>query len=211
MKRDDLTAVVTHYNTPRDLLLRALASLDKFKIPYIIVDDGSDQEFVDGLRRFDDRVIYLKENMGQAFAFYAGAYAVKTKWTMKLDSDDFIIGAPIYNDGYDAHVPKIRYDAPVTHKGLMAKPYCYFSGSVIRASYACKAYSTVRRRLNDDVEAYAHLIGIGAKIATYEENWYHYSREDRKDSVSKIHSISDKKEAQNEIEKIIVDRYGEFV
>jgi len=210
MRHDNLTAVVTHYNTPRDLLVRALASLDKFKIPYIIVDDGSDQEFVDGLREFGDRVIYLKKNIGQAQAFYTGAYAVKTKWTLKLDSDDYITDHPVYDDTHDAHVPKIKYDAPITHKGLMAVPYCYFSGSVIKTSFSCASYAKVTRRLNDDVEAYAHLIGLGAKIATYESSWYKYAS-DKPKSVSKSHNISEKKQAQREIRQLITEEYGEFV
>jgi len=198
----ELTAIVSNYNTPDFLLDRAISSLEKFGINYIITDDGSDD--VSNLEKYGDRVLYLGKNHGQGFAVYAGAYAVKTKWLLKMDSDDFLLDHPIYDDNTDVHIShKPGYEFRPEVEAILARPYAFLGGAVVKTSCMIKAYSgLVSVRLFEDVEAVAKLIANGCSFRYYDEKWYEYTR-DRVDSVGNVNSRGAKIQALANITEVL--------
>jgi len=175
MRHDNLTAVIPHYNTPKSLLARAIKSLDKYGIKYIIVDDGSDEKHKAGLLQYKDRVIFLKENKGQGYANYVGFYAVETKWAMRMDSDDYLTTDPSYDDEAVVHTQASIYPQPKSANELFAKPYAYLAGAVARSSVYVKVYSDiVSVRMMEDIEAMGNMFGNNMTMKHHDTIWYAY-------------------------------------
>lgn len=91
-----LSVVIPVYNTAQDLFRRCLQSLAGFdELETIIVDDGSNS---DSWRRLETVIeellphalVYRKENGGQNSARSFGALKAQGKYTLFLDSDDYL-------------------------------------------------------------------------------------------------------------------------
>jgi len=200
---DDLTAVIPHYNTPKALLERAILSLDKYGISYIIVDDGSAEEYKVGLLEYGNKVIYLDHNQGQGVANKYGFLAVKTKWAMKIDSDDYLIDEPIYDNTADIHTTPTIYPCPNSFVELMNKPYAYLGGAVCLSDVYATVYDAcVDPRLFEDISAMATMFGLGYTMKHHDERWHFYDvgREGSITTLSTAKQIA-------EVKKKIHERY----
>jgi PST family polysaccharide transporter len=88
-----VSIVINNYNYGR-FVRRAIESAFSQTYPnveVIVVDDGSRDESRDIIKEFADRaILVLKENGGQASAFNAGIAQARGKFTLLLDSDDYL-------------------------------------------------------------------------------------------------------------------------
>jgi len=132
MDKNDITVVVTHYNTPDKLMQRCIASLEKYGLKYIIIDDGSDDEHVSNLSKYKNVTIYLRENTGPYIAWKHGLECVDTKYVMRVDSDDYIIGVPDVSTGRDAYVNNLHGKISLAPKTFRENPFAGLGGIVVK-------------------------------------------------------------------------------
>ena len=133
MSNKDITAVVTHYNIPKELFVKCMDSLEKYGINAIIVDDASDYEFRKNLEPYPN-VIQLNENVGPYKAFLVGLNNVTTKYVMKVDADDYIIGVPDISTGEDAYINNIDGKISLDPVKFRRFPYAGMNGATVKTS-----------------------------------------------------------------------------
>lgn len=143
MDNKDITAIITNYNIPKNLLLRCVKSIEEQGIEYIIVDDCS-TENKNYLVNFKN-VHYLKKNSGTYKAFEYGLNLVKTKYTMRVDADDYIVGVPDTSSDMDGYINNIHGKITLNIDDFVKKPYAGLNGAVIKTDIFKKEwYSDLR-------------------------------------------------------------------
>jgi glycosyltransferase involved in cell wall biosynthesis len=202
MKLSNLTVVVTHYNTPENLLDRAIRSIIEHELQYIIVNDCSDPEFTQFLDKYGDRVLHLTKRMGQSGAMYAGMFAVSSPYVMRFDSDDVLIDIPDKYTGVDVTMQRSKYDIPTTPEQLRKRPYAYLSGAVLRVSSTIKLWSDNIEYLHDDIEFMYRMFKSRLKVQHSPKKWYKYMS-DREDSKTKLATIKEKRETQERLHRLL--------
>jgi glycosyltransferase involved in cell wall biosynthesis len=198
MNLDNLTAVITHYNTPEWLITRAVESIEKHGIDYIIVNDCSAPQFTGFLDKFGNSVLHLCERRGQSGAMYAGMYAASTPYVMRFGSDDILIGLPDEYEDVDVVMPKNKYPIPTTPEELRRSPYTYLNGAIFRVATTLRLWGENRDMLHDDIEFMYRMFSAKLKTKHSSKKWYEYTS-DRKDSVTKTTSLIEKKACQERL------------
>ena len=131
MGNKDITAVVTHYNIPKELFVKCMDSLEEYGINAIVVDDASDLEFRKNLEPYRN-VIQLNENVGHYEAFLVGLKKVTTKYVMIVDADDYILGIPDVSTGEDAYINNIEGKIFLDPVKFRRFPYAGMNGATVK-------------------------------------------------------------------------------
>jgi len=92
--KNNLSIIMTYYNTPNEYFINSINSIIFFNIPIYIYDDGSSEKYKNYLKKYEKydniNIIYNNENKGQATATYELLKYVNTKYILRIDSDDVI-------------------------------------------------------------------------------------------------------------------------
>lgn len=152
-----ITALVTHYNKPPELLKRCIDSIEKFGLDYVIVDDGSEKT---GHLSEYKNVIYLKENVGTYKAFRIGIESINTLYTMRVDADDYISGVPDIGKGLDAYINNIDGKITLDPQKFSERPYAGFNGAVVKTKVLCEMWFS-------GVRYYGDIINFSRLISQY--------------------------------------------
>jgi glycosyltransferase involved in cell wall biosynthesis len=198
MNFSNLTVIITHYNTPEWLLDRAVKSILKRGLSFIIVNDYSDSQYTHFLDKYGERVLNVDRRMGTAGAMYAGMFAAKTPYVMRFDSDDILIGDPGDYTGVDVTMQAHEYNIPRDSRELADRPDAYIGGAIFRVNTTIKLFAEVENFLHDDIELMYKI--FEAKLKTYvsSKKWYLYTS-DREDSKTKKATLIEKKEQQDKL------------
>jgi glycosyltransferase involved in cell wall biosynthesis len=207
MELDDLTVIVSNYNTPIALLERAISAIKSYNLKYLIVDDGSSDEHRKLLAQFGDNVLYLPENQGQAKARLAGFKAATTKWVMNHDSDDYLISTPVICEYAEINLSPTVKPELLNIEQLFAIPYAYLNGAIMTKCAALLIYEGVETRLNDDIEAMSNAIGYKVTRITHKKPWYYYDS-GREGSITKTHSFKEKVAAREGMKKRHMEKFN---
>jgi len=149
-----ITAVVTNYNKPPDILKRCIDSIMAQGLEYILVDDNSDE--TSHLSSYEN-VIKLQKNVGAYKAFDEGLKLVNTEYVIRIDGDDFLTGLPYVCGGYDAYISNIDGRATVDPDKFIDRPYALISGAIIKTKAMRDVWGT-GLRFYGDILNYARLI-----------------------------------------------------
>lgn len=151
-----ITAIITHYNIPKNLLDRCIDSVNRFNLDYIIVDDCSKKEYKENLRKYDN-VLYLKENLGVAQATIEALKNVKSDYIYRIDADDYILGVPDISSNEDAYINRFNGKISLNFNEFIKRPYAGLNGSVIKTHIAKKIWD-VNIRYYEDIIIFSRLI-----------------------------------------------------
>ena len=93
--KSNLSIIVIAYNTPEQYLQKCIESIIKqtySQIEIIIVDDGSENNISETIKKYNDNRIKIirQENQGESVARNVGIQATTTDNIMFVDSDDWI-------------------------------------------------------------------------------------------------------------------------
>lgn len=104
--------IITYYDIPVDMLAECIGSILALSLPktereIIVVDDGSENCPLDGLKDYRNDIIYIRtENCGLSSARNAGIETSKGKYVQFVDGDDALVPTP-----YEHCLDIIRCDA----------------------------------------------------------------------------------------------------
>jgi glycosyltransferase involved in cell wall biosynthesis len=167
-----ITAVVTNYNKPPSIVERCIRSIEDHGLKYIIVDDGSDDR--SHLKKYD-RVVELEKNVGTYKAFEIGLALVDTKYVMRVDSDDYIVGVPDVSSGCDAYVNTLNRKVSLNPEEFLRRPYAGLNGITVKTEILKREwYSYVRYAA--DIIIYMRLIRR-YKCCANKDDLYVYDRQ----------------------------------
>lgn len=169
---NNTTILVTHWNTPPELFSRCIDSVIKTGLPYIIVDDGSDKSFRDGLEKYNN-VTYLHKNMGLHKALKIGVELVETEFVTKCDSDDFFKFAPIFSGTCDAYVNSFDGKISLDHEEFCKRPFAALNGATIKTEVFKEINYKGNYRAMGDIITFSRLLRK-YKVTYYEEDCYEY-------------------------------------
>ncbi|RRD00894.1 glycosyltransferase family 2 protein [Prevotella sp. OH937_COT-195] len=105
--------IVTTYNLPDEMLKECLQSitalsLNHREVEIIVVDDGSDEDTLSGIREICDNIIYIRQpNKGVSVARNMGLKIASGKYIQFIDGDDKLILA-----GYEHCLDIVRFKDP---------------------------------------------------------------------------------------------------
>jgi len=192
----DITVVVTNYNYGRYLgrCIRSLISqdLDQKSYEIIVVDDGSTDDSLEHLQVYsaDVRIIALNENFGLSHAANTGMRAAKSRYVVRVDSDDFVhrsflstllLGFELHGKDYEA----ISCDyIKVTPSGE-AMAYGEAESQPIACGIAFKAdilevlgYYNKNLRINEEIDLRTRFSAEGFRIKNIALPLYRYVKHD---------------------------------
>jgi len=167
-----ITAVVTNYNKPPWALSRCIASIEKYDIPYILVDDASSNNPI--LEDYKN-VIRLKDNVGPYKAFEAGLNEVSTEYVMRVDADDYIYGVPDISDGYEAYINNLDSRVYTTIPEFLDSPYAGLNGLVIKTE-VCKKLWYTGLKYHADIVIFCRILR-GCRFYVNPKSIYFYDKE----------------------------------
>jgi len=126
MTSNQITILITYYNTNYDIFKETLTSVRTLQIkknnnsPIIIIDDGSNKEYKENIYKIIDElelknttIYHLEQNMNLTYAVWYGLSKINTDYTMRLDSDDIIYYVPVCNDNVDVI---LKYKTAESHE-----------------------------------------------------------------------------------------------
>lgn len=167
----DITAVITNYNKPPEILDRCIRSIVDLGVGYILVDDFSENRSHIG--RYENTIL-LDRNTGAYPAFLSGLNEVKTKYVMRVDADDYIIGIPNICGNYDAYISNTDNRATLDVEEFIKKPYSTISGAVVLTDVMLDIWGT-ELKYYGDILNYTRLINrYKCKIV---DSFYVYDRD----------------------------------
>ena len=151
MKSNDITILISYYNTKYEIFKETLMSLKTIQIkknnksPIIIINDGSDKKFINNIYKIikeidlkNITVYHLEKNMNLTYCIWYGLSKVNTKYTMRLDSDDIIYYVPTCNIDVDVI---FKYKTAESHeKWLKNDGNSHLPGIVMRTDMYKKMY-----------------------------------------------------------------------
>lgn len=167
-----ITAVITNYNKPPEILKRCIDSVVAQGLKYILVDDASDS--TEHLEQYEN-VIMLDENVGAYKAFEIGLNLVDTRYVMRVDGDDYITGVPQIDENYDAIFLNIDGKVTLDVEEFICRPYAGLNGGIIRTNIMKKEWFS-------GVLYYGDIINFVKIISKYkckllDESTYVYDRD----------------------------------
>ena len=196
-----ITAIITNYNKPPEILKRCIDSVVAQRVKYIIIDDASDN--TEHLKQYEN-VITLDKNVGFYSAFLVGLKQVSTEYVLKVDADDYITGIPDISSGYDAYINNIDEKITLIPEKFIARPYAGLGGAVVKSDVLLDVWGT-------DLKYYGDIVNFTRLISRYkcklnDECLYVYDKKysliTSMDFSTRMEWITKaKKLAQNEINK----------
>ena len=161
-----LTAIVTYYHTKTlEQLKRCIDSLDQFHIKWILVDDHSDNRPPYPHLRTD-------KNLGPYGAFELALEHVRTPWVMRVDCDDYLISAPVFDESYDAWCNDFNGKVNLDPEDFFKKPYAGLAGIVVKTPIMRRVWTSELVTLGDMV--IFHRLLRQFKVTKYEKDCYVY-------------------------------------
>ncbi len=142
-----ITALVTNYNKPESVVRRCVDSVRSAGLPCVLVDDGSDDRAF--LETLECELLLLPKNIGHYRAFRAGLEMVETPYVMRVDSDDYITGAPDVSDGFDAYVNNIDDRISLDPEAMVRRPYAALNGITVKTEVMKKVWFTGLKGVGD--------------------------------------------------------------
>jgi glycosyltransferase involved in cell wall biosynthesis len=192
--KDISTVIVTHYNTEKSLMDRCIRSIEKFGIPYIIVDDGSDNP---DLNYNAEKIIYLPENKGTYYAFNEALKHVKTEYTTRMDSDDYFHNDVIIDTDYEVNINTIRGKRiQLDVKSFLSNLFAGLNGISVKTDILKKEWYYNTKQYGDII-IFARLLKY--KCRYYDICNYTYT----KDSKNRISNTKNKINLINKSKEII--------
>lgn len=192
----DISVVVTNYNYGRYLgrCIRSLVSqdLDQKNYEIIVVDDGSTDDSLDHLQVYgaDVSIIALGENFGLGYAANTGLKAAKSRYVVRVDSDDFVhrsflstllLGFELHGRDYEA----ISCDYVKVTPGGETIAYGDAESEPIACGIAFKAdilevlgYYNRNLRINEEIDLKARFAAEGFRIKNVTLPLYRYVKHD---------------------------------
>lgn len=130
----DLSVIIPVYNVKPYLkdCLNSLNVQTARNVEFILVDDGSTDGSAELLDSFANtekraRVIHLPQNMGTAYARQVGITAACSKFTMFVDSDDFLttrnVLSELINLANEANADLVQFSIKIAGNDAKAKDY----------------------------------------------------------------------------------------
>lgn len=170
-----ITALITNYNKPEDIVRRCVDSVNRAGLHCIVVDDGSaDREF---LRALDCELLLLPKNIGHYKAFRAGLELVEGEYVMRVDSDDTIVGVPDVSDGYDAYINNLDGRISLDAVEMIRRPYAGLNGITVKTEVMKDVWFTGLRGTGDLV-IFVNLV-LNYRCKMNDECLYVYDKEHR--------------------------------
>jgi hypothetical protein len=200
IKNEDITFLYTYYDTPVELFENSLKSVINRGIKILIVDDMSSEEGVKNLNKVvksldkDNLVSIVRphKKMQQEGCTYYGASLIKTKYTIRIDSDDKLISLPHYNSYIDEN--NKEYDLILSLKNkarniedLYKGKNSNINGSIIKTELVMFMYSDYEFMIkfhnffHEDLYA-GYKLFLFKEINSYQSNIKSYKYVMKKDS-----------------------------
>jgi len=196
MKSNEITILITYYNTKYDIFKETLTSVRTLQVKknnnsqIIIIDDGSDKEYKENIYKLitelelsNTTIYHLEKNMNITTAIYNGLEKIKTKYTMRLDSDDIIYYVPVCDEDVDVI---LKYKTAETHeKWKIYEGNSHLPGIVMKTELYKKMYDNYEyfkqyeRDIHEDTYYFQRFL-LQNKKYTYcrtKNNHYVYRRE----------------------------------
>ena len=162
----NLTAIITYYHSKtHEQLKRCIDSLEQFGIKWILVDDFSDCRPSYPHLRTD-------ENLGPYGAFKLGLNQVRTQWVLRMDADDYLSSAPIFDESYDAWCNSFEGKVKISPVDFLNRPYAGLSGIVVKTDILKRVWYTGVRQFGDII--IFHRLLRQFKVTNYLEDCYVY-------------------------------------
>ena len=162
----NLTAVITYYHSKtHEQLKRCIDSLEQFGIKWILVDDHSDNRPSYPHLRTD-------ENLGPYGAFKLGLDQVRTQWTLRMDSDDYLCSAPVFDESFDAWCNSFAGKNKLNKDEFFKRPYAGLGGITAKTDILKRVWYTDVRHFGDII--IFHRLLRQFKVTHYLEDCYVY-------------------------------------
>jgi len=102
--KNNITIIMSYWNVENEYWEKSIQSILKFNIPVIIFNDNCDEEYREQLFKYKDKIkiIDSKKNYGQPTATWNTLQEVKTKYVIRVDSDDELLSLPSTNQEFEA-------------------------------------------------------------------------------------------------------------
>lgn len=170
----DSTVIITHWNTPPHLMKRCMESVIATGLPYIIVDDCSDEAFRANLLPYNN-VIFLDKNVGTYKAFEVALHQVKTPYVTRMDSDDYFLCTPTIFDDYDAYVNTFGGKVKLDLMEFAEQPYAGTNGMTAKTDVIKKVWLYDDTRTYGDIIIFARLLRK-YRVVAYVQDSYMYAK-----------------------------------
>lgn len=168
------TVIITHWNTPQDLMARCMKSVIETGLEYIIVDDGSDPEYRDFLSAYDN-VILLPKNVGTYKAFEVALNTITTPYVTRMDSDDYFVSTPVIYGDHDAYANTIGGMVKLKLDEFSKAPYAGLNGITVKTE-VLKAVWCSKMRSFCDAIMFARILREYDVVANKVDNYRYCKR-----------------------------------
>jgi len=156
--KNNITILVAYYNIPEKYFRDCMNSLLKLNTPILIVNDGSSEEYKKIVNSYASEHVDIihQENSGQAVATLNGLNHIKTKYVVRVDSDDILLSIPSSEVHFDFLNTRNRIKTFIEYAMIGTS----FNGSVFDVKFMkwlykdAKYISEISEWIHEDVYAY---------------------------------------------------------
>ena len=199
----NVTVLITHFNTPKNLLDRCVNSVIDLGYKYLIIDDCSYTEFLPNLLHYN--TVYLNTNIGHFKAFYEGLKYIETDYVLKLDADDYLINKVDTSDAFDCYVNSFNGRVNLDLNHLLERPYAATNWAIVKKELLEKVWETELSNYGD-ICIFARLLKHGNIKLNNTDNCVYDRRQGN--SMTNISILEQKNRINIAIDIIKRENYG---